>query len=37
MAVNGVTFGLGALSRTDLRNLQRIIGTLRRAVGDVEP
>lgn len=37
MAVNGVTFGLGALSRTDLRDLQRIIGTLRRAVGDVEP
>ncbi len=36
-AVNGVTFGLGALSRTDLRDLQRIIGTLRRAVGDVEP
>jgi len=36
-AVNGVTFGLGALSRTDLRDVQRIIGTLRRAVGDVEP
>jgi len=35
-AVNGVTFGLGALSRTELRDVQRIIGTLRRAVGDVE-
>jgi len=36
-AVNGVAFGLDALSRADLRDLQRIIGTLRRGVGDVEP
>jgi len=35
-AVNGALFGLGALDTQDLRALQRVIGKLRRGVGDFE-
>jgi len=36
-AVNGVAFGLGALSDQDLRHLMRIIRKLRQGVGDFAP
>jgi len=36
-AVNGALFGLGALSRTDLAHLVRIVRKLRRSVGDFSP